>query len=103
MQSDPNVLAITHAHGHHGHDHYAAHGGVVPGGAASKPFGRPNGGAGVEYTCPMHPQVRQMGPGSCPICGMGLEPVLATDQVGDSPELRDMMRRLWVGFALRQR
>ena len=52
----------------------------------------------VEYTCPMHPQVRQMGPGSCPICGMALEPVLATAQTGDSPELRDMTRRFWIGL-----
>jgi Cu+-exporting ATPase len=54
----------------------------------------------VEYTCPMHPQVRQTGPGSCPICGMALEPVLATAGTGGSPELRDMSRRLWIGAAL---
>jgi Cu+-exporting ATPase len=54
----------------------------------------------VEYTCPMHPQVRQMGPGSCPICGMTLEPVLATAETGESPELRDMTKRLWIGTAL---
>jgi Cu+-exporting ATPase len=54
----------------------------------------------VEYTCPMHPQVRQMGPGSCPICGMALEPVLATAEQGESPELRDMTRRFWIGLAL---
>ncbi|MEJ8813038.1 copper-translocating P-type ATPase [Variovorax ureilyticus] len=54
----------------------------------------------VEYTCPMHPQVRQMGPGNCPICGMALEPVLATAEQGESPELRDMTRRFWIGTAL---
>nr|WP_162583906.1 copper-translocating P-type ATPase [Variovorax sp. PBS-H4] len=54
----------------------------------------------VEYTCPMHPQVRQMGPGSCPICGMALEPVVATAEQGRSPELRDMTRRFWIGTAL---
>ncbi len=54
----------------------------------------------VEYTCPMHPQVRQMGPGSCPICGMGLEPVLATADPGESLELRDMAKRFWIGTAL---
>lgn len=54
----------------------------------------------VEYTCPMHPQVRQIGPGNCPICGMALEPVLATAQAGDSPELCDMMRRFWGGLVL---
>jgi len=54
----------------------------------------------VEYTCPMHPQVRQMGPGNCPICGMALEPVVATEEAGASPELRDMTRRFWVGLVL---
>lgn len=54
----------------------------------------------VEYTCPMHPQVRQMGPGACPICGMALEPVLATAGAGESPELRDMTKRLWIGAVM---
>lgn len=54
----------------------------------------------AEYTCPMHPQVRQIGPGNCPICGMALEPVLVTAEQGESPELRDMTRRFWVGTAL---
>ena len=54
----------------------------------------------IEYTCPMHPQVRQMGPGNCPICGMALEPVLATAEPGESPELRDMTKRFWIGSAL---
>ncbi|MDB5948136.1 MAG: copper-translocating P-type ATPase, partial [Ramlibacter sp.] len=56
--------------------------------------------AEVEYTCPMHPQVRQMGPGSCPICGMALEPVVVTTEAEASPELRDMTRRFWIGLAL---
>ena len=54
----------------------------------------------LEYTCPMHPQVRRIGPGLCPICGMALEPVLAPAGPGGSPELRDMSRRLWIGTAL---
>jgi len=54
----------------------------------------------VEYTCPMHPQIRQIGTGNCPICGMTLEPVIATNQEGESPELRDMSRRFWIGVAL---
>ncbi|MBO0160261.1 heavy metal-binding domain-containing protein, partial [Vibrio parahaemolyticus] len=54
----------------------------------------------VEYTCPMHPQVRQMGPGHCPICGMALEPVVATGEAGESPELGDMTRRFWIGTVL---
>ena len=55
---------------------------------------------GVIYTCPMHPQIRQVGPGNCPICGMTLEPVKATAEVGENHELTDMTRRFWVGFAL---
>ncbi|ANY83952.1 copper-translocating P-type ATPase (plasmid) [Microvirga ossetica] len=52
------------------------------------------------YTCPMHPQIRQVGPGSCPICGMALEPVLATAETGPSHELVDMTRRFWIGLVL---
>jgi Cu+-exporting ATPase len=55
---------------------------------------------GTIYTCPMHPQIRQVGPGSCPICGMALEPVLATAETGSSHELVDMTRRFWIGLAL---
>ncbi|MBJ6126864.1 heavy metal translocating P-type ATPase [Microvirga splendida] len=55
---------------------------------------------GTIYTCPMHPQIRQAGPGSCPICGMALEPVLATAETGPSHELVDMTRRFWIGLAL---
>ena len=54
----------------------------------------------IDYTCPMHPQVRQKGPGHCPLCGMALEPVLATAGTGGSPELRDMTRRFRIGTAL---
>lgn len=56
--------------------------------------------ADAAYTCPMHPQVRQNGPGACPICGMALEPVEVTATEGPSAELTDMTRRFWVGFAL---
>ena len=56
--------------------------------------------AGVIYTCPMHPQIRQVGPGNCPICGMTLEPVMATADVGENRELADMTRRFWVGLVL---
>ncbi len=55
---------------------------------------------GTIYTCPMHPQIRQIGPGSCPICGMALEPELATADTGPNPELVDMSRRFWIGLAL---
>jgi Cu+-exporting ATPase len=54
----------------------------------------------AEYTCPMHPEVRQKGPGACPICGMALEPVDATQADERNPELEDMTRRFWVSLAL---
>jgi Cu+-exporting ATPase len=55
---------------------------------------------GAIYTCPMHPQIRQIGPGSCPICGMALEPEMVTAGGGPNPELADMTRRFWIGLAL---
>ena len=55
---------------------------------------------GTIYTCPMHPEIRQVGPGSCPICGMALEPVLATADTGPNEELIDMTRRFWIGLVL---
>jgi Cu+-exporting ATPase len=56
--------------------------------------------AGTIYVCPMHPQIRQVGPGSCPICGMALEPEVMTGEEGPSHELIDMTRRFWIGVAL---
>jgi len=56
--------------------------------------------AGVVYTCPMHPQIRQAGPGLCPICGMALEPLHPAEEAGSSAELRDMSRRFWIGLVL---
>ncbi len=58
--------------------------------------------AGVEYTCPMHPEVRQIGPGSCPKCGMALEPATFTSASVDevNPEYIDMRRRFWLSTAL---
>jgi len=55
---------------------------------------------GTIYTCPMHPQIRQVGPGACPICGMALEPELARADSGPNAELADMTRRFWIGLAL---
>jgi len=52
------------------------------------------------YTCPMHPEIRQVGPGSCPICGMALEPLDVTAEQGPNAELIDMQRRFWIGLAL---
>jgi P-type Cu+ transporter len=61
--------------------------------------GQPTDPDSVEYTCPMHPQVRQLGPGNCPICGMSLEPVAVTVDAQESHELRDFTRRFWIGVA----
>ncbi|MBF5067224.1 haloacid dehalogenase, partial [Salmonella enterica subsp. enterica serovar Istanbul] len=56
----------------------------------------------VEYTCPMHPQIVQKGPGSCPICGMALEPkeITAEASAAESAELVDMQRRFVASAAL---
>jgi Cu+-exporting ATPase len=81
---------MKHDHGHscchEGHHH-------VPTKAVTE------GRKDIIYTCPMHPQVRQMGPGNCPICGMTLEPENAA-QAGDDAELKDMTKRLWVAAIL---
>ncbi|WP_342250471.1 heavy metal translocating P-type ATPase [Sphingomonas sp. OTU376] len=64
------------------------------------PQPQPEAPAGTIYTCPMHPEIRQVGPGSCPICGMALEPETITLDSGPNPELADMTRRFWFGLAL---
>lgn len=53
-----------------------------------------------EWTCPMHPEIRQAGPGACPICGMALEPVTISADSGPSPERADMTRRFWAAVVL---
>jgi Cu+-exporting ATPase len=70
------------------HDH-AAHGHVPPAAARSAPAT-----PGAKYTCPMHPEIVRDGPGSCPICGMALEPIMPAADAGPNPELLDMTRRL---------
>ncbi|WP_235961454.1 copper-transporting P-type ATPase [Falsiroseomonas selenitidurans] len=55
---------------------------------------------GTIHTCPMHPQIRQPGPGSCPICGMALEPETPSAEGGPNPELVDFTRRFWIGLVL---
>ena len=79
-----------HHHGHRPHDHAAAS-------AAPPEAEQPEG---VIYTCPMHPQIRQPGPGHCPICGMALEPETVTADTGPSAELIDMRRRFLIGLLL---
>lgn len=99
VMPDGTVMEGAH-HGHAGHAQHAQH---PPQSRQARQLPRraEQGVSGqVEYTCPMHPQVRQIGPGNCPICGMALEPVVATAEQGESPELRDMTRRFWIGTAL---
>jgi len=89
---------------HSKHDHHR-HGEVMTAPAAQSSRHRSQRAAAVEppgtiYTCPMHPEIRQVGPGNCPICGMALEPVVATADSGPNPELLDMTRRFWIGLAL---
>ncbi|WP_116288854.1 copper-translocating P-type ATPase [Ensifer sp. LCM 4579] len=88
-----------HEHHHrpedHRHDHH--HGHVKPSRDEDEGDAQQQG---VVYTCPMHPQVRQIGPGNCPICGMALEPETISAETGSSPELADMRRRFWIGLVL---
>src|SRR3989442_14617533 len=70
-----------------------------PGDARSPPKSPP-APDGTIYTCPMHQQIRQVGPGVCPICGMALEPELASPEAALNPELADMTRRFWIALVL---
>lgn len=105
MSVDPHTA--KHRHDHEGHTYYFCSGRCREKFAAdpmkylaaetAPPVPVPEG---TIYTCPMHPEIRQEGPGSCPICGMALEPELATADTGPNPELVDMTRRFWIGLAL---
>ncbi|MEL6204133.1 MAG: copper-translocating P-type ATPase [Pseudomonadota bacterium] len=89
--------AHVHRHDHSKHGHQ--HGGGID--AASGGYDTvPPDFSGTVYTCPMHPEVRRPGPGSCPICGMGLEVEGAVVDEGPNPELIDFKHRLWVGIVL---
>jgi Cu+-exporting ATPase len=68
--------------------------------AAGKPAPLPVATPGAIYTCPMHPEIRQPGPGNCPKCGMALEPVAPSADDQPNPDLLDMTRRFWIGLAL---
>jgi len=84
---DSGCCGRGHVHTGHGHDsHHADPKAAVP--------------EGTIYTCPMHPQIRQIGPGHCPICGMALEPEVASLDAPPNPELADMTRRFWIGLVL---
>ncbi|MBK8977115.1 MAG: copper-translocating P-type ATPase [Planctomycetes bacterium] len=86
MSNNPHSPAAKSGSGCHSHQHEAAHDGKRRPDAARVPA------SDGTYTCPMHPEVRQVGPGFCPICGMALEPLDATVGEDDS-EFRDMRRR----------
>jgi len=68
-----------------------------PGAEAPPP---PTAPPGATWTCPMHPEIVRDGPGSCPICGMALEPMTVSAEEPDNPELADMTRRFWIATAL---
>ncbi len=86
-KADYNHQQRGHGHKHH-HDH-EAHGSL-----------KTDATAGSKWTCPMHPEIVRDGPGSCPICGMALEPMMPTADTGPNPELRDMSRRFWISLGL---
>ena len=96
----------SHCHGDeqsqehtHGHDH--AHGSATVAEKGGEYDTVPAGYNGTIYTCPMHAQVRHPGPGSCPLCGMGLEPeTISLEDEGPNPELVDFTRRFWLGTVL---
>ena len=92
--------ADEHDREHHHHDvHVHANGSMESTVAVVEQRGPTTSTGEVIYTCPMHPQVRQVGPGNCPICGMALEPVAPTTAETENPELVDMTRRFWVAVA----
>src|SRR5437660_11954643 len=100
------VATAAHKAQHAGHTHYFCSSKCVAKFSAGperylKPAvaKEPEMPVGTIYTCPMHPEIRQVGPGHCPICGMALEPELATE-AGPNPELVDMRRRFWIGLVL---
>ncbi|MFN0044524.1 MAG: heavy metal translocating P-type ATPase [Alphaproteobacteria bacterium] len=105
MTVDPRTT--PHRHDHAGTTHYFCGARCVAKFAADprrylapEPSPPPPAPEGAIYTCPMHPEIRQTGPGSCPICGMALEPDMPSADTGPNPELADMRRRFWIGLAL---
>src|SRR3954463_4721292 len=106
------VASGTHTTQHAGHTHYFCSARcqakftaeparyLAPKPAETAGPALPPAAPGTTYTCPMHPEIRQPGPGSCPICGMALEPEEVTLDKGPNHELADMTRRLWIGGAL---
>ena len=105
MTVDPHTA--KHRHTHHGRPYYFCSARCQEKFAAnptqylqSEPQVADPVPLGTIYTCPMHPEIRQPGPGSCPICGMALEPEIVSADTQPNPELADMTRRFWIGLAL---
>ena len=97
-QGRMNRVAHEHRHDHASHEgSKSARGG---GATEHADHGDTHPSSDVIYTCPMHPQIRQIGPGNCPICGMTLEPLIASTEAEPNAELVDMTRRFWIGLAL---
>ena len=90
-------VAHEHRHDHASHEESRS---ARAGGATEHAAQGDTHAANVIYTCPMHPQIRQIGPGNCPICGMTLEPLVASTEAEPNAELIDMTRRFWIGLAL---
>jgi P-type Cu+ transporter len=84
MQNTEEKICAHHQHAH-----------AAPPDPATRPAA-----PGTKWTCPMHPQIVRDGPGSCPICGMALEPMTPSAADDTNPELADMTRRLWIGLVL---
>ncbi|HXY25714.1 MAG TPA: heavy metal translocating P-type ATPase [Candidatus Acidoferrum sp.] len=91
----PGTVGMEHPHGMGAHDH-AVHG---PAPASSSALAK-GAASTARYTCPMHPEVIQIGPGVCPKCGMALEPMDVFAEVEADPEYDTMRRRFWVSAAL---
>jgi Cu+-exporting ATPase len=104
MDVDPHTA--KHRTGHQGREYYFCSAGcrtkfiADPERYLGSAAPQPDVAEDAVYTCPMHPEVRQIGPGSCPICGMALEPEMVSSEAAPNPELADMTRRLWIGAAL---
>jgi Cu+-exporting ATPase len=89
--STPGAGSAKHV-GHADHEHHPREGHEK---AADEAPTEAEADSNAEYTCPMHPEVRQIGPGTCPKCGMALEPVMPELEEESNPELEDFTRRFW--------
>lgn len=103
--ADEAAAPGSHSHGEHAdHDHpgddHAHHHAHQHDTGTGEPTVATPAVEGAVYTCPMHPEIREDHPGSCPKCGMALEPVAPTSEDGPNPELADMRRRMWISVAL---